>query len=142
MRADELHIMEKLNEKSTVSKWWMPLVWAARIVDQARAEQRISSDPSVQTILGEISAIRKALTGVQHYDTISVPLVYTQVVTWAVYTYFGAGLFGWQWVAPLRPADYEDLYKLPSFELTNKNHTAFSKNILESATYTYKQWLN
>ena len=45
---------------------------------------------------------RKGLTGVQHYDTLSVPLVYTQVVTMAVYTYFAAALMGAQWVAPAR----------------------------------------
>ena len=31
---------------------------------------------------------------VQYYDTLSVPLVYTQVVTLAVYTYFAAALMG------------------------------------------------
>ena len=61
-----------------VSLWWMPLVWATRIVDQARAEGKIASDPAVQTLLGEISKIRIGLTRVQHYDMISVPLVYTQ----------------------------------------------------------------
>ena len=43
------------------------------------SENRINNDPGVQTILNEISNIRKALTKLQHYDTISVPLVYTQV---------------------------------------------------------------
>ena len=36
MRSDELKIMEMLHEKCSVSKWWMPLVWATNIVDQAR----------------------------------------------------------------------------------------------------------
>ena len=43
------------------------------------SENRINNDPGVQTVLSEISTIRKALTELQHYDTISVPLVYTQV---------------------------------------------------------------
>ena len=43
------------------------------------SENRINNDPGVQTILSEICNIRKALTKLQHYDTISVPLVYTQV---------------------------------------------------------------
>ena len=43
------------------------------------SESRINNDPGVQTIINEISNIRKALTKLQHYDTISVPLVYTQV---------------------------------------------------------------
>ncbi len=79
MRQDELKIMDKLHERCSVSKWWMPLVWATNILEQARSEAKINNDPGMQTILNEVSAIRKGLTGVQHYDTISVPLVYTQV---------------------------------------------------------------
>ena len=80
MRSDELKCMELLNEKCSVSKWWMPLVWATNIIDRARQESRIKSDPGHAAILTEISRIRIGLTGVQHYDTISVPLVYTQVI--------------------------------------------------------------
>jgi hypothetical protein len=36
MRSDELKCMEDMDDKSTVSKWWMPLVWATNIVDRAR----------------------------------------------------------------------------------------------------------
>ncbi len=79
MRSDELKCMEGLHERSTVHKWWMPLVWATNIVDRARQENRIKSDPGMQTVLHEIARIRDGLTRVQHYDTISVPLVYTQV---------------------------------------------------------------
>jgi len=57
----------------------MPLVWATNILEAARAETLINNDPGMQTILNEVSSIRKGLTGVQFYDTISVPLVYTQV---------------------------------------------------------------
>ncbi len=109
-----------------MSKWWMPLVWATNILEQARSEGKVNNDPGMQTILNEVSAIRKGLTGVQHYDTISVPLVYTQVVTWAVYTYFGAALMGAQWVAPARAQDYVTTYKLPSFENANNNSSSSS----------------
>lgn len=97
------------------NKWWMPLVWATKIVDKARLETRITNDPGWQTILNEISGIRKGLTGVQFYDTLSVPLVYTQVVTLAVYTYFAAALMGAQWVQPLSAEDYVTITKLPAF---------------------------
>ena len=36
MRSDELKCMEDMDDKSTVSKWWMPLVWPANIVNRAR----------------------------------------------------------------------------------------------------------
>ncbi len=121
---DELKIIQKLNEKCSVSKWWMPLVWATNIVERARKEQRLNNDPGVQTVLNEISAIRKGLTAVQHYDTISVPLVYTQVVTLAVYSYFGAALMGAQWIRPEDPKDYQVTFKLPTFQ-TSANETEF-----------------
>ena len=79
MRSDELKCMEDMDDKCSVSKWWMPLVWATNIVDRARQENRIKSDPGMQTILCEISRIRYGLTGVQIHDSLSVPLVYTQV---------------------------------------------------------------
>ncbi len=64
MRADELKIMEAMHDKCSVSKWWMPLVWATNIADQARLEQRISNDPGWSTILQEISTIRKLSDGI------------------------------------------------------------------------------
>jgi hypothetical protein len=33
--------MQVLDEKCSVSKWWMPLIWATNIIDQAREENRI-----------------------------------------------------------------------------------------------------
>lgn len=139
MRSDELKCMEQLHEKCTVSKWWMPLVWATNIVDRARQEQRIKSDPGMQTILQEISAIRKGLTGVQHYDTISVPLVYTQVVTLAVYSYFLAALMGAQWVEPESPMDYQLTYKLPTF--SNRTSSTSSLPIYQALDLYYPFFL-
>lgn len=137
MREDELKLMEAFNDKCSVSKWWMPLVWATNIVDQARAELKINNDPGVQTILNEISAIRKGLTGVQHYDTISVPLVYTQVVTLAVYTYFGAALMGGQWVSPLHASDYTTTYRLPSFHSTQNATESLGEDYVYQALDLY-----
>jgi len=121
MRSDELKCMEDMDDKSTVSKWWMPLVWATNIVDRARQENRIKSDPGMQTILQEISRIRYGLTGVQIHDSLSVPLVYTQVVTLSVYFYFLAALMGAQWVEPKNPADYAATYNLPTFTYDEKD---------------------
>ena len=41
MRSDELKCMQMLDEKCSVSKWWMPLIWATNIIDTAREENRI-----------------------------------------------------------------------------------------------------
>ena len=50
----------------------------------------------MRALVAEICSIREKLTGVMNHDWVSVPLVYTQVVTLAVYFYFTAALIGAQ----------------------------------------------
>ena len=57
--------------------------------------------------------IRENLTGIINHDWVSVPLVYTQVVTLAVYSYFVAALIGAQWISPEGDEAYKDAYGLP-----------------------------
>ncbi|XP_065359657.1 bestrophin-3 isoform X1 [Calliphora vicina] len=96
MHESEMKIFEHLNAKSPMSKYWMPLVWATNIINRARKDGLITSDHIVQTILMELSDIRRRLGGLIGYDTVCVPLVYTQVVTLVLYTYFIAALLGRQ----------------------------------------------
>ncbi|XP_050741725.1 bestrophin-2 isoform X2 [Drosophila biarmipes] len=96
MHESEMKIFEALNQKSPMSKYWMPLVWATNIINRARKDGLIASDHIVQTILVELSDIRRRLGGLIGYDTVCVPLVYTQVVTLVLYTYFIAALLGRQ----------------------------------------------
>ncbi|XP_034133860.1 bestrophin homolog 14 isoform X2 [Drosophila guanche] len=96
MHESEMKIFEALNAKSPMSKYWMPLVWATNIINRARKDGLIASDHIVQTILVELSDIRRRLGGLIGYDTVCVPLVYTQVVTLVLYTYFIAALLGRQ----------------------------------------------
>ncbi|XP_075160614.1 bestrophin 2 isoform X3 [Haematobia irritans] len=102
MHESEMKIFESLNQKSPMSKYWMPLVWATNIINRARKENLITSDHIVQTILVELSDIRRRLGGLIGYDTVCVPLVYTQVVTLVLYTYFIAALVGRQ-MLPFMP---------------------------------------
>lgn len=46
----------------------------------------------------ELSQLNFNFFLVLQYDTISIPLVYTQVVTIAVYSYFLVGVMGQQWI--------------------------------------------
>ncbi|XP_063530470.1 bestrophin homolog 1 isoform X3 [Cydia strobilella] len=96
---NEKIIMENINEKfPKPSKHWMPIVWAASIVTRARKEGRVRDDFAVKTILDELNKFRGQAGLLLSYDTISVPLVYTQVVTIAVYSYFITSALGSQWV--------------------------------------------
>ncbi|XP_037900552.1 bestrophin-3 isoform X2 [Glossina fuscipes] len=113
MHESEMKIFESLNQKSPMSKYWMPLVWATNIINRARKDGLIASDHIVQTILMELSDIRRRLGGLIGYDTVCVPLVYTQVVTLVLYTYFIAALLGRQMCPELPNRDGKedsDLY--------------------------------
>ncbi|GAB1863366.1 Bestrophin homolog [Camponotus japonicus] len=96
---NELTIFQSLNAKfPKPSKHWLPIVWAASIVTRARKEGRIRDDFAVKTLIDELNKFRGKCGTILHYDTISVPLVYTQVVTLAVYTYFLTSVMGRQWI--------------------------------------------
>ncbi|XP_066603701.1 bestrophin-2-like isoform X1 [Prorops nasuta] len=96
---NELAIFQSLNAKfPKPSKHWLPIVWASSIVTRARKEGRIRDDFAVKTLIDELNKFRGLCGTLIHYDTISVPLVYTQVVTLAVYTYFLTSVMGRQWV--------------------------------------------
>ncbi|XP_049819172.1 bestrophin homolog 22 isoform X2 [Aethina tumida] len=98
MMESERNIFELMDKKTPMSKYWMPLVWATNIINRARKESLITSDHIVQTLLTELSDIRRRLGALIGYDTVNVPLVYTQVVSLALYVYFLAALLGQQFV--------------------------------------------
>lgn len=91
--------MENFMEANRLySKHWMPIVWASSIITRARKEGRIHDDFAVKTLIDELNQFRAKTGLLIAYDTISVPLVYTQVVTLAVYSYFITSVMGQQWV--------------------------------------------
>ena len=62
-------------------------------------------------MVGELMNIRQRLTTILSYDWVSVPLVHTQLVTLAVYSYFLAAVFGAQWVQPEQEQNFTTLFK-------------------------------
>ncbi|CAG9822646.1 unnamed protein product [Phaedon cochleariae] len=98
LQASEKEIMEDLNNKfPKYSKHWLPLVWASSIVTRARKEGRIRDDFAVKTIIDELNKFRGKCGVLLTYDHINIPLVYTQVVTLAVYSYFLTNVMAHQW---------------------------------------------
>lgn len=79
-------------------KHWMPIVWAASIVMRARRENKIRDDYAVKTIIDELNRFRGLCGFLLYFDWVSVPLVYTQVVTLATYTFFMCSALGSQWI--------------------------------------------
>ncbi|XP_069686596.1 uncharacterized protein [Periplaneta americana] len=102
LQPNEKKIFEDLDLKTSHPKYWMPLVWAGGIITRARKEGRIKDDFGLKTLIDELNIFRSGCGGMLNYDWISIPLVYTQVVTLAVYTYFMATLMGNQFLDPLK----------------------------------------
>ncbi|EDV93094.1 bestrophin-3 isoform X2 [Drosophila grimshawi] len=99
LNENERTIIEAMNKSfPRPSKHWLPIVWAASIITRARKEGRIRDDFAVKTIIDELNKFRGQCGLLISYDTISIPLVYTQVVTLAVYSYFLTCCMGQQWV--------------------------------------------
>ncbi|KAL7640590.1 UNVERIFIED_CONTAM: hypothetical protein RMT77_008865 [Armadillidium vulgare] len=112
LTKNEKKIFENLDEMYPQPKYWMPLVWAGTIASRARKEGRIRDDFGVKTILDTINVFRASCGALLGYDTISVPLVYTQVVTLATYTFFMGTLMARQHLDPSKgyPKNTVDLF--------------------------------
>jgi len=65
---------------------------------RARRENKIRDDYAVKTIIDELNQFRGYCGFLLYYDWISVPLVYTQVVTVATYSFFLFSVLGQQWM--------------------------------------------
>uniref|UniRef100_A0A4W3IGQ5 Bestrophin homolog n=1 Tax=Callorhinchus milii TaxID=7868 RepID=A0A4W3IGQ5_CALMI len=116
MTQDEYQKFESL--KSPHNKFWIPCVWFVNLAVKARKEERISDYVSLAHIFREVNTLRSQCERLYSYDWISVPLVYTQVVTIAVYSFFLACLIGRQFLDPSQgyPGHELDLY-IPAFTL-------------------------
>ncbi|XP_073782286.1 bestrophin-4 isoform X2 [Danio rerio] len=114
MTTDELRKLNHLY--SDFNKYWMPLAWFANLASQARKEGRVKDDIALRLLMDELNNYRSKCSMLFHYDWISIPLVYTQVVTVAVYSFFTFSLIGRQFVKPASSEEHLDLY-IPIFTL-------------------------
>ncbi|KAJ0012687.1 hypothetical protein NQD34_017021 [Periophthalmus magnuspinnatus] len=107
MTPEERKVFE--NIRSPHLKYWIPLVWFANLATQARQEGRIQDSIDLQNILNEMNTFRTWCATLFGYDWVGIPLVYTQVVTLAVYTFFFACLIGRQFLDPTQRYQGHDL---------------------------------
>lgn len=105
LEPNEQKILENMETNS--NKYFVPLIWSASLVLRARKEGRIKDDFSVKTLIDEINEYRGKCGSLFAFDNVTVPLVYTQVVTIAVYMFFISCLMGRQF---LEIGRYGDLY--------------------------------
>ncbi|XP_075260190.1 bestrophin-3-like isoform X2 [Convolutriloba macropyga] len=116
------HELQKLNwpnkkneEKRTASwNWWVPSVWASRLVRDAYDKGYVDSRENLEAIYKKIHDYKGLLGGLIGFDSIPVPLPYTQVVSIGVYTYFFLALFAFQDVESANPDSSYDHYFVPA----------------------------
>ncbi|NXA51253.1 BEST4 protein, partial [Nothocercus julius] len=107
MTQDERKKFESLY--SDFNKYWVPCVWFTNLAAQARREGRVRDDVALRLLMDELNLYRAKCSMLFHYDWISIPLVYTQVVTIAVYSFFAFCLIGRQFLQPLEPGQEGEL---------------------------------
>ncbi|XP_060933043.1 bestrophin-1 [Limanda limanda] len=116
MTPEELRHLEDL--PSPHNKFWVPCMWFVSLALRARSEGRINNDVALSAILTELNSLREKCMKLYGYDWISLPLVYTQVATVAVYSFFLACLIGRQFLDPAQGYPGHDLdFYLPVFTL-------------------------
>ena len=71
------------------------------IVTRARKENRIANDYMMLALIEQIDKFRGLAGGLINHDWVTIPLVYTQVVTLAVYTFLLSTLMGRQFLNPV-----------------------------------------
>uniref|UniRef100_A0A8D2JJF1 Bestrophin homolog n=1 Tax=Varanus komodoensis TaxID=61221 RepID=A0A8D2JJF1_VARKO len=96
MTQDEYNKFESLH--SDFNKYWIPCVWFTNLAAQARRDGRIRDDVALRLLMDELNHYRSKCSMLFHYDWISIPLVYTQVVTIAVYSFFAFCVVGHQFL--------------------------------------------
>ncbi|XP_045606218.1 bestrophin-2 [Procambarus clarkii] len=114
----ELHILNKLEEQTDQHKAWVPIMWACKTLQRARHEGLITCDVALRALIDEVLSIRLKCGSLLGYYGNNIPLVYTQVVTVAVYIYFAFSLLGEQFLDPTK--GYSDQlvdYYVPLFAL-------------------------
>ncbi|KAL0131844.1 hypothetical protein PUN28_003002 [Cardiocondyla obscurior] len=78
--------------------YWIPCTWFINLLKEARKNHRISDAQGLKLIMEEFNEFRTKCGLLWSYDWVSIPLVYTQVVTLATYSFFAVALIGRQYI--------------------------------------------
>lgn len=93
---NEKEILDKIEKRTLMTTYVIPLVWVTNIINRARKEGFINNDCIVQDLLTELGHYRRKLTNLLCFDLVSIPLFYIQVVTLSIYFYFFTTIIGYQ----------------------------------------------
>ncbi|KAM6128718.1 LOW QUALITY PROTEIN: bestrophin-4 [Phoenicopterus ruber ruber] len=97
------------NLHSDFNKYRIPCVWFTNLAAQSRRDGRICDDVALCLLMDELNLYQAKCSMLFHYNWISIPLVCTQVVTIAIYSFFTFCLIGRQFLELLEPGQEGDL---------------------------------
>ncbi|XP_032676145.1 bestrophin-4-like isoform X2 [Odontomachus brunneus] len=78
--------------------YWIPCTWFVNLLKEARRNNRLPDAQGLKIIMEEFNDFRTKCGLLWSYDWVSIPLVYTQVVTLATYSFFAVALVGRQYI--------------------------------------------
>ncbi|KAF7394945.1 hypothetical protein HZH66_008119 [Vespula vulgaris] len=78
--------------------YWIPCTWFINLLKEARRNHRLPDAQGLKIIMEEFNDFRSKCGLLWSYDWVSIPLVYTQVVTLATYSFFAVALVGRQYI--------------------------------------------
>ncbi|CAL4236545.1 unnamed protein product, partial [Meganyctiphanes norvegica] len=117
LEENEKVILEKLEKLNEHPQYFVPIIWAGSIVKRARRANMIKDDYALKVLLEELVKFRSNCGALIGYDWINIPLVYTQVVTLAVYTFLISTTMGRQFLDPAKDASHRLDYYVPVFSI-------------------------
>ncbi|VDM17134.1 unnamed protein product [Hydatigera taeniaeformis] len=74
--------------------FYVPLMWAITIIKRAKVHGYITHERHMNALIDEILKFRRSLFALLNYNSVPIPLVYTQVVNIGVYAIFVISLVG------------------------------------------------
>ncbi|KAH7949681.1 hypothetical protein HPB49_013723 [Dermacentor silvarum] len=86
MTAEERSLYEAT--PSRTNRNWLPSVWFVNLTNVAVQQGRLQPGPPVKHLLEELNQFRAKCSLLWCYDWVTVPLVYTQVVTLTTHLFF------------------------------------------------------
>lgn len=96
---------------------FLPVFWSASIVVKANNKGRLPNESLVIGIIEEINKFRRLLQELFLLDQICVPLVYTQVVTLSIYSYFLSCMVGRQFILEFEKPNTTKDFVIPLFTI-------------------------
>lgn len=102
----------------SINTFWLPFNWFLALLAEARRDGQIKDNVAMKHIVEELNEFRDKLKLLWCHDWVTLPLVYTQVVTWATHLYFLISLIARQYLDPKKGyKGHEVDYYVPFFTL-------------------------